>query len=173
MLVQRQPEYRSTPCAPPTGRCSGGSRRGRRNSRYALLAAGQSVQQLRAWLTGQPEYYLRRGGGTVAGFIGAVIGDLVRDVGDAALRYSLAVQLQSAAGRLRTAGLAASAARAAFAMSLMLGPAGATATVQGLFSRYTHRPADARLTSFVAQLRAGVNLSQVVAALLASTTYAA
>jgi hypothetical protein len=138
------------------------------SDRVGLLAAGQTVPQLEAWLMGSLEYFTRRGR-TAAGFRTAVIHDLTAGVFSAATRRALAAALRAVTPR---GALSTQPARTGFVTALMDSAFGRTATVQSLFGRFLGRPADGRLRAFVSLLKFERGYDQVTAALLASATYA-
>lgn len=126
----------------------------------SALGAGGTEAQVRAALVGSREYY-DRAGGTADGFLTAVAHDV--------LGQSSAAELAPWAESL-----AGGASPAAVAAAAVAGRTARVRAVQGLYADYLDRPADAGgLEFFVNALGQGLGESTLVAALVASSEYAA
>jgi hypothetical protein len=143
------------------------------NSRVNILATGGTLAQLETWLMSQQEYFVRRGGNTVAGYLLAVATDMTRNVADPAVRAQLVAQLRTTGASLIQGNISLNIAdRQRFIANLRNSAIGRTARVQDLFGKHQGTLADARLATFANQLRTAAGYNQVVAALLGSTTFA-
>ena len=129
---------------------------------YARLAivAGGFVEQLAANLSGSPEYYQTRGGGTVDGFLGALYQD--------ALGRSLDAQSKGAWEQALAGGVTQAQAGMAIYGTLECD----LNTVQGFYQKFLHRPADTGGQNALAGAIAhGAHDEDVVALLLATDEY--
>jgi hypothetical protein len=126
----------------------------------SFLGAGGTVAQLEALLLGSEEYFQKRGGGTVNGFLTAVYQDLFHQGPDAAgAQYWQQV-------------LANGAPRSAVALTLLGSTAADRQALDDQYNRLVRRPIEAGGRDYWTQdLQQGVPLTAVITALVASGEY--
>jgi autotransporter-associated beta strand protein len=130
------------------------------NGFLGLFAAGGTYEQAEASITGSPEYYQSRGGGTKDGFLDALYHDALGRAVDPAGRTSF------------DQAFAAGATPGAVAGVIFTSDEYRTDLVQGWYQQYLHRPADTSgLDSFVSALRQGTRDEAVVATIIGSDEY--
>jgi uncharacterized delta-60 repeat protein len=126
-----------------------------------FLAAGGTVDQMRALVMGSPEYY-QLAGGTNDAFVARVYGDV------------LGRAVDSGGQQTWDQALSAGADRGAVAGAIMRSTEGNGEEVQYLYHWLLHRPADAAgLQGFSAELAQGTPVEQLIAILAGSPEYAA
>jgi hypothetical protein len=127
----------------------------------AFLKQGGTKEGLQARLMGTREYLMRRGGGTVNGFLSAVATDLAGRPLPAALQGTLGQRLR------------AGASRQAVVRSVQQLPSTCQNVVQDLYRLYLRRAPDlAGSKAATDALRAGASPERVARALMASAEYA-
>jgi len=126
-----------------------------------VLAHGGSAEQVEAQLLGSAEYFSTRGGGTNAGFLGALYQDVLHRAIEA---NGLQTWMQA---------LAKGASRTAVATAVLGNLEAETDEVQYLYQELLHRPVDTGgLSTFVQELQLGTPGVRVIVALVGSTEYA-
>jgi hypothetical protein len=132
------------------------------NGFVSFLSNGGSVEAAEAIILGSSEYFQNRGGGTNDGFLSALYQDALGRPADPTGRGVFNQFLAGGGGG--TSQVAA----------VVLGSTEYRQNlVEGYYSRYLHRPADAGgLNGFVAALNQGARDQDVIAAILSSLEYA-
>src|SRR5207249_2087193 len=121
---------------------------------------GGTIEQVETLLTGSPEYFQNRGGGTNDGFLDALYKDALNRAVDFMGRAPFDQALAKGISPAQVAALVFASTE--FHQDL----------VQSLFERFLHRPADPLgLNAFVAALDQGVTDTQVIAAIVGSGEY--
>jgi sugar lactone lactonase YvrE len=126
-----------------------------------LLAQGGTAEQIEAQLLGSDEYFNNRGGGTTAGFLGALYQDVLnRPIDNTGLQvWELA--------------LANGTSRLDVAAAILASAESDADQVQSAYTQFLHRPADmAGLNGFVSFLQQGRSILQVITALVTSAEFA-
>jgi uncharacterized repeat protein (TIGR02543 family) len=124
------------------------------------LAAGATDEQVEAGLLGSPGYFAARGGGTNAGFLAALYGDLLGRPPSAAEQGQFATDLANG----MTLG--------AVALRVLTSPEARTRLIRSDFQTFLGRPpTDAELSSSLARLAAGESAEQIAASIIGSAEY--
>jgi len=126
-----------------------------------FLAAGGAIEQVRAFFTSSPEYFITRGGGTGSGFVNALYLDAFNTPNRVASDPGAAAFAQAISnGTLTTAQVSASIfASNEFRADL----------VQSYYQQFLNRSGTAaEINAWVSQLAAGVMDQQVIALILGS-----
>jgi hypothetical protein len=125
-----------------------------------FLAQGGTVEQIDVILTGSPEYFHNRGGGTNDGFLTALYSDVLNRSVDAPSRTAWDQALAT--------GTTPGQVAAVFFQS----PEYDQDLVKSFYQTYLHRPADnGSLNSFANALQSGIRDEVLVALLTSSTEY--
>jgi autotransporter-associated beta strand protein len=130
------------------------------NGFLGMFTVGGTVEQAEASISGSPEYFQMRGGGTTDGFLDALYHDALGRAVDPTGRAGF--------DQAFTAG----ATPGAVAGVIFTSDEYRADLVQGWYQQYLHRPADtAGLESFVSALRQGTRDEAALAAIVGSDEY--
>jgi hypothetical protein len=126
----------------------------------ALLDQGGNLEQVQAQLAGSDEYFQKRGGGTVDGFIDALYHDALQRGADPGGKASIEGQLAGGASRTQVA-------------DLLFGSDEARGLrVAGLYQQLLHRPGDAAaISGWVSALDHGLSDAGLIAGFAGSREY--
>jgi hypothetical protein len=137
----------------------------------SALASGADREQVEAGLLASDEYFRSRAGGTGAGYLSALYGDVLgRGVDPAAAAFLGGMPVQ---GEF-LASVFAPDFRYGVALSVLTSPEASQDEVEGWYQAYLHRSADAAgLAFWVSALQRGTPLGQVLANIAGSDEAAA
>lgn len=126
----------------------------------AFLGAGGTVEQVEAIITGSPEYFQNRGGGTNDGFLNALYADVLNRAADPVGKSGFGQALAAGASQAQIA--SALFGSAEFRQNL----------VSSFYRQYLHRDADAGgLSYFTNSMQQGASDGDIIAGLLVSNEY--
>jgi hypothetical protein len=126
------------------------------------LATGHTDEQAAALLLGSGEYFQKRGGGTVTGFLTALYRDVFGRLIDPASQAFFSNEL------------AHGTARTAVAYQVLTSVQAEQTLVQSLYRKYLGKSGDAAsVSTFVQRLQQGGRDEEIIANLLGTTTYSA
>jgi hypothetical protein len=124
------------------------------------LADGSDQRSLEARLLASQRYFMRRGGGTNAGFVAALYADLLGQVASPRVAARLVAALRRGMPRLKVA------------LIVLNSRAANRLVVQQLYLQYLHRPGtEGELLVWVRALQRGATVEQVIQGILASKSY--